>query len=70
MPWGFLTVMALLFAVGGLIYLYARHLGRGDVRVAFDDPHERKKIIIVGAVLAAFAGLILLILVLTNIISF
>jgi len=68
--WGAVTAVAMMLAVGGLIWLYARYLGKGDVRAAFDDPPSRKKIIIIGAVIAGIAVVIFLILLGTDTISF
>ena len=68
--WGFLVIMAALFAVGGLIYLYAKHIGRGDVKAAFEDPHDRKRIFIIGAVIAGFAALVIIVLMATGTLTF
>ena len=49
-----IIIFVLLFGIGGLVYLYAKHLGKGDVRAAFDNPPDRKKIIIVGVAITGF----------------
>jgi len=67
---GFLIGMGLLFGVGGLIYLYAKHIGKGDVKAAFEDAHDRKRIIIVGAAITGLVAVIFLILVLTGTLNF
>ena len=55
----FFVVAGFIGAVGGAIYWYAKHLGRGDVKAAFSDPQERKKIWIVSIALIVVAGIIL-----------
>jgi len=67
---GMLTLMVLILAVGGLIYLYARHVGRGDPKAAFEDPHDRKKVLIIGGAIIGLAVVIFLLLLLTKTISF
>jgi uncharacterized protein YjeT (DUF2065 family) len=67
---GIVITIGIMFAVGGLIWLYARHLGRGDVRAAFDDPPNRKKIIIIGSVLVGIGLIIFFILLGNGIIEF
>jgi len=68
--WGFMTLLGLGFAVGGLIWLYARYLGKGDVRAAFDHPPDRKKIFIIGGALIVVATIIFIVLLATKTISF
>jgi len=67
---GFIIVVGLILGVGALIYFYAKHVGQGNVRAAFDDPGHRRKIIILGAIISAFAAILLLVLVVTETISF
>jgi len=68
--WGFFTLMGLGFAVGGLIWLYARHLGKGDVKEAFNNPPDRKKIFIIGGILIVIGVTLFGILMATGTISF
>ena len=62
----FLVISFFVFAVGGAMYWYAKKIGQGDVRAAFEDPADRKRIYIVWAFIIGLAGLIFAMLVISG----
>lgn len=66
----FMVIAAFVFAVGGAIYWYAKKVGGGEARHAFDDPNDRKKVLIISAGIIVFAGLIFAGLVIGGVLKF
>jgi len=43
------VVAGFIAAWGGIIYMYSKKLGNGVPAAAWSDPHDRKRLFIVGA---------------------
>jgi len=66
----FIVICVFVFAVGGLMYLYAKMVGKGEAKAAFQDPNDRKRVFIVSAGILVFFGIIFAILVIAGVLKF
>lgn len=56
----FILIVGLIAGTGWLMYWYAKKVGGGEARLAFEDPSDRKKVLIFWAGLIVFALIIFL----------
>jgi len=65
----FIVICVFAFAIGGSMYWYAKLVGKGNAKAAFEDPHDRKRVFIVSAGILVFFGLVFAILVIAGVLK-
>lgn len=65
----FFIISILCGLYGGIVYWYSKKLGNGVFSAAWNDPQDRKKLLIVCAGLAVFFIIVIIGLAISNVIK-